>query len=224
MLRCELLKDLDEFKRRYVNNRIKDNLYNKDSNGNIIINGFRSDTEGYNHYFMIIEKDDYEFKVDNLLISRNISKKLIENKIYSSGESIRFDSSDIIEFFELNNANKNKLNTSFIKLNELVSVLALDEKFMGYKDNKYLSFIYGTCEKDLETMRNIYFYDTSIVPYENVSLLESKFDYDDTPFTYEEYELDGISLKNNSDFQSSSKMIRLRQNKSKIKAKEIYIR
>ena len=222
MLRCELLKDLDEFKRRYVKNRIKDNLYNKDSNGNIIVKGFKSDTDGYNHFFIIVEKDVSNFRVDNSIISRNISKKIIENKIYSSGESIKFDSGDIIEFFEFNKSNKNKLNRGFTILNELISFLALDEKFMGYKNNKHLSLIYGICEKELETIKNIYFYDTSIVPYEKVRLLESKFDYDDAYFDDTDFEFDGFNPKNNTNLQKYSEMIRLRQNKSKIKAKEIY--
>ena len=199
-----LLKDLDEFKIRYVKNRIKDKLYSIDDNNNIIIECYRDENKGLNHKFIITDDISYKSN-ENILLCKKIKNK----NIY-----------EVVSTTTLND-NKNDLYLFIWRLNRLLPYLSLDEKCINYKEDKYLSWLYHINIKELEKIRKIYFYDKSIIPYENVSFKELNLEYELIPyFTGIEFDVDHISENNR--LENTIKEINKRQIKSLIKAKDIY--
>ena len=199
-----LLKDLDEFKIRYVKNRIKDKLYSIDDNNNIIIECYRDENKGLNHKFIITDDISYKSN-ENILLCKKIKNK----NIY-----------EVVSTTTLND-NKNDLYLFVWRLNKLLTYLSLDEKCINYKEDKYLSWLYHIDIKELEKIRKIYFYDKSIIPYENVSFKELNLEYELIPyFTGIEFDVDHISENNR--LENTIKEINKRQIKSLIKAKDIY--
>ena len=103
----------------------------------------------------------------------------------------------------------------------MLSYISLNKDCLNYKNDKYLSWYYNIDLKELENIRKIYFYDKSIVPYENISIEELNLEYETIPYFMDiEFEVDQIHENNN--LKETIKEISKRQHKSKIKAKDIY--
>lgn len=205
-----LLKDLDEFKIRYVKNRIKDELYALD-NDNYLVLCYRDEKTFYNHKFIVTDNKCIVSNKENILMCR----RLKEENIF---EIVTIPST--LDKTIISNAKKN-LDRYMHKFNEMLTYLSLDKDCISYKDDDYLSWFFAVDQKELDTIRKIYFYDKSIVPYEDVDIKEAKLEYEVVPYsTIDDFEID--SIEPNNRMKNIITDIHTRQNKSKIKAKTIY--
>ena len=199
-----LLTDLDEFKIRYVKNRIKNKLYIIDSDNEIIIECYKDENNTFNHKFIVT--DSIPQSADENILS---IRKLKNDNIY-----------EIVSSPSLN-ISKNSLYLFNWRLNKLFQYLSLDENCANYKDDKYLSWLYHIDLKELEKIRKIYFYDKSIIPFENLSIEELNLEYETIPYFMDnEFEIDHIPENNR--LKNTINEIKKRQGKSKVKAKDIY--
>ena len=205
-----LLKDLDEFKIRYVKNRIKDELYALD-NDNYLILCYRDEKTFYNHKFIVTDNKCIVSNNENVLLCR----RLKEENIFEIVTIPSTLDKTIIEKAKVN------IDKYMHKFNEILTYLSLDKYCISYKDDDYLSWYYDIDLNKLETIRKIYFYDKSIVPYEDVDIKEAKLEYELLPYsTIDDFEIDSIDPNNR--LKNIRDDINRRQNKSKVKAKTIY--
>lgn len=205
-----LLKDLDEFKIRYVKKRIEDELYALDNN-NYLVLCYRDEKTFYSHKFIVTDNKYFVSNKENILMCR----KLNDENIYEVVTILSTLDKNIIS-----NAKKN-LNKYMHKFNEMLTYLSLDKDCISYKEDAYLSWFFDVDQKELEKIRKIYFYNKSIIPYEDVDIKEAKLEYEAVPYSViDNFEID--SIEPNNRLKNTITDIHKRQNKSKIKAKDIY--
>ena len=205
-----LLKDLDEFKIRYVKKRIEDKLYARYSNNDIVIHCYSDSKDSYTHKFIVTDNDYFVSNREDVIMCRRLEKNILE--IITIPSTLN---KSLIEKAKLN------LDKYMNKFNEMLTYLSLNKDCISYKDDEYLSWYYGIDLNELETIRKIYFYDKSIVPYEDVDIKEAKLEYELLPYsTIEDFEIDSIDPNNR--LKNIRDDINRRQNKSKVKAKTIY--
>ena len=165
----------------------------------------------YNHKFIITNNNYFVINKENILLCKRLKGKNI------------FEVVTILSTLNKSLIEKEKLNLDkyMHKFNEMLTYLSLNKDCISYKNDEYLSWYYGIDLNELETIRKIYFYDKSIVPYEDVDVKEAKLEYELLPYsTIDDFEIDSIDP--NSRLKNIRDDINRRQNKSKVKAKTIY--
>lgn len=241
MDRLYILRDLDEFKKRYVKNRIKNGNYNIDSNVNIVVRCFGDlEKEKYSHEFIYLNNDNYKETLENyagmykILDDSSSFQEFCRPNCAFSIDNIK--KGDILEIFKISPSITECLDDNYDslicllkqyywRLNELLPYLALDNTYMAYKDDDYLSWLYQIDIKSLEEMRKMYFYDKSFVPYYYIAKFSEmnllQFEYRTTPYVIGlQFELEGTNVRQISNDEIDR--LKHRQNKSKIKASSIY--